>query len=326
MAGTFFGILAALALIYHPIFIQDTSDLNVFAFIFALVATLLLVIQYIASILAWAPIQRAEEGQTPHIFGLYEKDTHLKYARIWLHFFAIFSFLLAIHLALFNTFNKNYLLALWLIFFGLSLDCLHYYIKRISDYLNPILVVDMFAKEGIRCIQNERDVNLCGNIDALCEIGIKGIQQSSSSLTSSAVDQVQKLTRDFLEAAKSIAHPQEGTQPGIQDRVPYTLFYTFQRLDLVDEKATEKRMETICSDLVTALGKMTLYAAKYDIPMAVHPLYYLNQFAQKALRKASETLFYGRLLFSRKWQKRLWMKLTSPIWKSATPSSASSDI
>ncbi len=291
MLGTVLGLLIALALIYNPIISEDNFNLNIWAFIFAIVATSLLFLKNIASFLAWGPLQKAEQEQTPHIMGLYEKDSHLKYASAWLLIFAIATYFIAINLTLLNSLNKNLLLALWIILFGFSLDCLQYYIKRINDYFNPFKAINMFTQDGIKSIQEEREIDLCNNFDALCEIGVKGIEKTSLSLTTQALYETQSLAKSFLEASKSISHHDEDSQTkayGIKDKVGFTLFYLFHRLDLINDKALEKGFETICSELISTLGKITLYAAKYDITMAIHPLHYLNLFTQKAVEKGME--------------------------------------
>lgn len=291
MIGTVLGLLTALALIYNPIFSEENSNLNVFAFVFAIVATLLLFLKNIARLFAWAPLQKAEQEQTPHIMNLYEKDKHLKFADAWLLAFVLITYFIAIHLSLLNALNKNLLLALWIILFGLSLDCLHYYIKRTSNYLNPFKVLNMFTQDGLRCIREEREIDLCNNFDALCEVSIKGIEKTTPSITSQALDEYQTLIKTFLEAQKSLSHHNQDSQTkalGIKDKVSYILFYFFHRLELINSKALEKHFEPICSEIAANLGKITLYAAEYDMTLAIHPLHYLNLFTEKAIEKGMQ--------------------------------------
>ena len=71
----------------------------------------------------------------------------------------------------------------------------------------------------------------------------------------------------------------------LPSKVSFTLFYLFQRLEMINEKAVEKHLEPISSTVITSLGKIALYSAKYDISLASYPLLFLGKCAKRAQEK-----------------------------------------
>jgi hypothetical protein len=235
--------------------------------------------------LAWSPLQQAEQHTTPRILEMFRKDRHIFLASLWLILFPLATYVLSfLFISDSNRLNLMFLAA-WLVMLGITWDAVLHFIRRISGYLNPFASVDMFSRQAQECIQDEKELDLCDRIDGIAEIAIKAIYKSSSSLANSALSKLQQIAHNFLSSAKSISHHQQDAQTqsvGITDKVSYTMFYLYQRLELIFHKALEHKLEPICSYILTLFGKIAIDAAKYDMSLAGVPVRSIGKLAKKA--------------------------------------------
>ena len=284
MIGTVIAILIAVFFVITSIgnaLIINTSV----GYALILVAGLFILILGVIRALAWTPLQRAEESTTPRILDLYKRDRYLRYGHFWLVLFPLSTFVISILILNDTSGNAIYFFSLWIVLLGISLDMLNIVLRRIISYFSPFMVLTMFTKEAKLSIQDDKEVELCNWIDAISDVGLKAIERKSTTLCNQAIDEIQLLTRNFLESEKSISHPledQETKDLGIKDKVSYTLFFIFHRLEHINENAIHKRLEPICSNLINAMGKIAIYGAKFDLSIPTYPLHYLGKFAKKA--------------------------------------------
>jgi len=286
MIGSFFGILFAIFLFYNPELTKDYVNLNTLSPIFFAVAIFMMFIESLNFALAWTPLQKACKQITPHLLNLYKNDRIFKLVKGWFFLFTLATLLLSFNISTLHSLNENVLIGIWIILFGISFDLLQYISNRVLIYLNPFTVLDRFKEEGIKNIQDEHEIDLCNQYDAIAETAVKGIKATSPFLTNYALDGMQSLTKIFLESSKSMSHSDSDSQTkalGIKDKVSYTLSYLFQRIDFVFQKALDEKLEMVLSFLVTTMGKITIYCAKYDMTLCVHPLIYLGKFAKKSV-------------------------------------------
>lgn len=283
MFGTIIAVI--IAILIHFSTIETTANLTIFGIIIAAVATLFLIIPMLVFGLSWSPLQKAEQKLTPKVSNLFMKDWIIRGSLFFLLLFPLISFAMSIDLLLLNSGNPKIFIALWIILLGISLDVLFLLIRRISGYLDPFYIANLFSKEAHRSIQNDHEIELCEWIDALSEISIKAIERNSLSLCNNVDGELQRITSSFLESARSLTHqePDKETEArGIVDKVSYTLFFSLQRLEMINDKAIERKIEPVCSNLVATVGKIVISAAKYDISMASYPLHFLGRFALNA--------------------------------------------
>lgn len=284
MIGTIFSIVLAILLEFNP-YIHEGAFGIVTRGIIAASAILLLFLSLLAFVFAWAPLQKAEQNSTPRLLEMFRKDKHLLLTSCWLIAFCLLTIVLVSDLIYPLTSQMAWSFPLWLIAFGISLDVIRTYLKRISSYLNPFAVIKMFTQQAKMSIQKDKELDLCNWIDALAEVSIKGIQKHSTSVCHEALAQEQEIIQEFLSASKSIAHVSQDPQTkslGIRDKVSYTLFYLYQRLDIIFDKALKNQLEPTCSLIITLLGKISVDAAKYDVSLASAPLRFLGKCAKKA--------------------------------------------
>lgn len=283
MIGT---ILSAVFAIFLYLSAYDISgNPSVVKTIMITTAIVFLFIIPIGSMFSWLPMQKAEQNSTPRIMEMYRQDRHIIICGGWLLTFSLLTFLLVMDPIYNYAMTKDWLFPLWLLLLGVSFDSVASFLHRVSSYLNPFHVVKMFARKATHAIQTDRELDLCDWIDALSEVAIKGVYRHSTSVGHMALQEEQLLARQFLGASKSIGHREQDQQmkeAGIQDKISFTMFYLYQRLDIVFEKALHNRLEPTCTLIITILGKIAVDAAKFDMTLASAPLRYLGRCAKKA--------------------------------------------
>lgn len=283
MIGTVLSFIFAILLYLSPYDIGDHP--TVVKTIMVAVSVGFLFIIPVATMFSWLPMEKAEQNSTPRIMEMFRKDRSVKLAGAWIFAFSLLTFLLVMDPLYTYAMQKDWLFPLWLVLFGISFDAIAYFFHRVSSYLNPFGVVKMFAVRAEHSIQNDKELDLCDWIDALSEVAIKGVQRHSTSVGHMALQEEQQLARLFLGASKSIGHREQDEQmktAGITDKVSFTMFYMYQRLDIVFEKALKNRLEPTCTLIITILGKIAVDAAKYDMSIASAPLRFLGKCAKRA--------------------------------------------
>lgn len=284
MIGTLFSIILAGLLWYDPH--SHEASLGTFTRIMMVTTAIsFLLLLPVGYMFAWSPLQKAEQNSTPRILEMFHKDSHVHLASAWITVFSLATLVLASDLLFPSLSHKSWFFPAWLVLLGLSIDAITLFVKRIFSYVNPFSVVKIFTQQAKTSIQNDRELDLCDSIDALSEVAIKGIQQHSSSICHEALSQEQVIIKQFLQASKSIAHTTQDAQMktlGVKDKVSYTLFYLYQRLDIVFEKALKNQLEPTCSLIATIFGKISVDAAKYDVSLVSAPLRFLGKCAKRA--------------------------------------------
>jgi len=301
MIGTIFSVLAVLLFWLNPY----PSDMNFSTGsieIFMIGGSLLfLLVAFLGNMLAWSPLQKVEQNLTPYILEMFRKDRGIYLTNAYAVIFVLITFFtILIHDIRIN--EHPWVFYLWIVFFGIAIDAIRHFSKKIIDYLNPFEVVKMFTKKARRCIQEEQELDLCYWIDGLSEMALKGIMRHSTSVSHIALDEERQIVGLLLDASKSISHHDQDKQTkalGIPDKVSYIMFYLYQRLDVIFEIALKKNLEMSCTHIVTLVGKNSIDAAKYDISMASAPLRFLGKFAKRAQDAGlEETAMAGSCMLS----------------------------
>lgn len=289
MVGTLISVVFAILLYLSNIGSEVNANLTVIGIALVAVATLFLFLPTHIFTQAWGPLQLAEHNLTPHILQLYRQDRLLRFIHYYMLFFPLASYIIATDILFLHTVSTKILFPVWFILLGIALDCLRSSLVRISKCLDPFQVVEMFTHEAKICIQDERELDLCDWLDAISEVAMRGVQCSSIALSINATDSLQRLTRIFLESMKSIGHAgqrdKQAKEMGITDKISYTLFFLLQRLEMINTKAVENKLEPICSHLVTVTGKIIIDSAKFDMTVPVYPLPYFGRFSVEAQKR-----------------------------------------
>ncbi len=225
---------------------------------------------------------------TPRLMEIFQRDHLIHYSHSIVFFFFLLSFGMAIEITALHFFPTNLVLIIWVIVLGITIDSLYHVMKRVIRYLNPLHVIHSFSDLAQKSIRAANEQDLCDWIDTFSETAIKAISQNSISLSLLAIDKLRLIACNYLHMAKGITYHegQKSTDKelGMGEHVSYTLFYLFQRLELIFNKALQEKLEPVCSTLITTLGKISIYGAKFDASMISYPLHYLGKLAKKAQR------------------------------------------
>lgn len=278
------SIIAVLIYFRYP---ESTDQpFNIFNTNTLLLATFLQLLPLFILALAWTPLQKAEQNLTPRVSELFKKDWMLRFYISWMFLFPLASFFIAIDSLLLRMLSPKIDLMIWIVLFGITLDVLYHFIRKVFSFLDPFAIIKKFSRQADRSIQNDKEFELCQWVDGLSEISIKAIDRMSLSLASESIDTLQQANCNFLIFSKGMGHsPQdaESRARGISDKVSYTLFFILQKLEMINEQAAEKRLEPLCSKLVTALGKIVIASGKYDLTLTTYPLHFLGRSTATAL-------------------------------------------
>ena len=256
--------------------------------IFIITGLAFILIPALVQIISLIPLQNTVKSITPRLFDLIKRDKFLLFSTAAMFVFALLNFFFAYDPTPLHH-NLTLLFAIWLVLFGIILDLFHFSIKRVSNYLNPYSIIQFFTQEAKKSVQADEDNQLCLWIDDLSEIASKAIDQHSISLCSNALDQMPIIAQFFMESAKSIGHigpvaekaqNKEDAETALgkdADEVSFILFYIFQRLEYINDKALKYKIEPICSSIISILGKITISAAKFDLSLAGFPVHYIGK-------------------------------------------------
>lgn len=284
--GTIISLIIAVFLLFHPLAQTAVEHSNILGAIFVLSSTAMLLLYCMTVVLTFTPLQKTEQNSTPRLFGLLKKDRHLLASYGWIVIFVLLSYLLAADAMFLNIFQKNHLLALWVLGLGVTADVYYSLLRRMMAYLNPFDNVLLFTQMAQESIQNDKELELCDALDSLTEIAIKSVHKMGPSLCNHALQEMQLISKNFLSSSKSIGHVEADIQSqalGIKDRISFTLFYIFDRITLIADEALHKRLEQVITTVVSILGKMAVYCAKVDLTLVSYPVHFLSRNVQKAM-------------------------------------------
>lgn len=289
MIATIFSILIA-ALILYTSFFQSVTQILSWPIMAA--ASFFIFFAYVLTqVFAWGPIQKVQQNLTPRILDIYRKDNKIRIGGAVLAVIAIFSLYLAIDGWLARYVGERAVTALFFVLFGISVDILHNMLTRMTNYFNPFAIATECTNHAIKAAVNGDDVALTHWIEAVSEVGINSAARSLPSLCNQAVTDLQGIAREYLKASKSFAHNVEKKADEEKgDPVSFTLFFIFQRFEIIFTKALEAKLEPVVSTLITSLGKIIIDSAKYDISMATYPIHYLGTLALKAQKNGMEEI------------------------------------
>ena len=276
LVGLILGILVTTSALNNEV-LPDLQVITTFlaAFPAAIIFAYILVHSWVL-----IPLQKAEQNNTPRILDMFNKDPLLGFNHLGIIVLPFFSLVIGISANSIHFIPPAYLLGVWLFLMGASVDLLIQFLRRILNYLNPFMVTKLFRQAANRSIRNDKEADLCEWIDALAEVGSRALNKGGLSLCNESLNELREVTRLFLDASKIIGHESQDKQSialGIKDKVTFTLFYLFQRLEMLFNKALEKRLEPVCSSVLTVFGKVAIDAAKCDITLSSFPLQYIGK-------------------------------------------------
>ncbi|WP_075883888.1 hypothetical protein [Candidatus Protochlamydia sp. W-9] len=275
-------VLAYLTQSYFPSFNPHASLILIIAG--SLLVLLLTVLSITLSLL---PLQKLEQNLVPNLVELYKRNRWLKINRFCLFLFPLVSFF-AVNWINSNSFQfKEWIMPIWLVTFGLSLDLLKCYWQNLMQFLNPSDFVNMLTRQGKKAVQNEKDDTLWSCLDNLSEIAVRSIEKSKIALSTQTLKSFPPIMDAFFASSKSISRinvDAETEKKTGRDEASFTIFYLLQRLELINDRALQNRLETVCRQMIMTMGKLIVSCAKFDLTMVNFPTHFLTKFGLKALQ------------------------------------------
>lgn len=279
MVGTLISVLIAIFLFMNPLPFRE-DNIYLFGITLFVIATLFFLVKTLVFLFAWSPLQKIEQNTLPRLIQTFQRDLKIRYSNLFLIFFLLISYLIAIDAIFLGNFSNRVLLSSWTLLLGIAIDMLHLLYKQTMGYLNPFEGIENYYRQCFQSIQGGREEEVCDWIDAIAETAIKALSKNSFALSLLGVDKLRLIAKDYLEISKSFTYSSNPSSS--PNRVSYLLFYLFQRFEYIFDKAITQKGELICSEVISSLGKITLYAAKYDMSIAAYPLHYLTKLAKRA--------------------------------------------
>jgi len=287
MIATLFSILIAALVLFFTLATLTAPNWTLFAF----AGFFFLFIYALTQMLSWAPLQKVQQNLTPRLLDIYQKDNRIRFAGAFLAVIALFSLYLAIDGGLPHVIGERTFTAIFFILIGISVDLIHYIFNRVTYYLNPFTVASEFTNHAINAAVKGNDVEVTNWVEAVAEVGINSAERGLPSLCNQAVTDLQLIMREYLGASKSFTHTVEKKAEGEKsDPVSFTLFFIFQRYEIILAKAIDAKLEPVVSTIISSLGKIILDSAKYDMSITTYPIHYLGTFALKAAQSGMDQI------------------------------------
>lgn len=282
---TLLSIACVAGLALYPDFLPlNVADLELAGFM-VFGGSLILFLTILLNTLALTTLSRLEQELVPNLMDVFRRHVWLRTSQTLLFVTVFISFLLATTLISIDVSHRIWLMWAWIIIFGISLDLLRYNWSSIVNLLNPHNLVKEFEHSAINAIQVGKDEQLWQSIDSLADVAFSAVEKYKLALSSQALKTFPPIMHSFYASSKSISRANvdvEVEKQTGQDEASYTLFYLLQRLELINDKALRNRLETICREMIMALGKIIVYGAELDLSLVSFPTHFLVKFGLKA--------------------------------------------
>lgn len=277
---TLIAFLFSFKLIFWPPAISSFT-LFVSAALMTASGTVVLMISILMNILIMSSLERIEQKLIPDLVQMVRLDPLLKIERFVFFVFLLFSYLFAFSLTVELLPLQGWIIGGWIAAFGLTLDLILDYWKRLTCYLSPADLVNNLVQAAKKEIFKQKNNNLSNSLDKLAEIGLHAVEQSKIALGNQTVQAFSSLIYSFFTSLKDISYKKQESKT-TKEEISFTIFYLIERLELINDKALQKRLETICRQIIMTMGKIIDYSAKYDLSMVSFPVHFLTKFGLKA--------------------------------------------
>jgi hypothetical protein len=214
---------------------------------------------------SFTALQAGEQTGTPKSLELLKADPKLRASLIFLFLWPILSFVQ----------TPAYNWAFLFILIGLGLDASRFLLIRLLDHLNPFRLVKLLEEASLRFLQQDQQTPLCETIEALGEMGAKGIVRGNSTLANQTVKALETIGRRILAAEKNSG----------KDTLTYMILFILQQMEILFKTAIERGGGLSLGNLTTAVTKLAAHAATVDLSLTLYPLHYLRRMAKKAVEE-----------------------------------------
>ncbi|MBA3720823.1 MAG: hypothetical protein H0W88_00305 [Parachlamydiaceae bacterium] len=287
MLITALSLVIALGMVFFPDLYPINLNFTGLSILITLIGVAILFSYTLINSILFIPIQRLEQKLIPGLMGIFHYNKKWRISRLIVFLFSFVTFILALVFASVDIPEKHFYMAVWILGLGISIDLIRDSLKQATEVLNPLNAVEQIKDDAIQAIKNSDDKLLWSSIDALSEIALRSAETSKIALCTTTLNTFPPILRAFFDASKSISHRSQDAEieknTGV-DEASYTIFYMLQRLELVNSKALQNNLTSICNQIITVLGKIILHCAQLDLSLVTFPTHVLGKFALKALQ------------------------------------------
>lgn len=252
--------------------------------------TFLFALASLLQIIAYIPLQRAEQNTGPQIFTLWRQNRIVKWA--WLIWSATpFTVLACVVLSQLWEFPALTLVALPIL--GMAIDALLLFLVEVRTLLNPFGLIRLFSSQAKKAWSKGKDTQVLRWFDALEETGQRALTLSSVTLCRSTCRELYHLLEHFLERdVKLKITPEEGepVDEKTMERARYIFSAFFQHLDALNDQALRTQSSFVCDEFIALFAKTAIILASKNIELATMPVTHLGNLATKALNSDNEEL------------------------------------
>ena len=230
------------------------------------------------------PLENLERKLVPNLLEVARKDTFFYWGRFLMFLFPILSYIFTLIIIELPLYQK-WLFSGWLILFAIVLDFFRDGWERVANFLTPSYLVKHISQGAIKSIQIDEDDVLWNRLDDLSEIGLNAAEKGKLALSNQVLQTFPGIVQTFFDSSKSISRmnrDQEVKKMTGRDEANYTTYYLLQRLELINDKALQNRLETVCRQMIVTMGKIVISSARYDLTMVSFPTHFLTKFGLKA--------------------------------------------
>lgn len=214
---------------------------------------------------SYTALQNGELTGTPKSLELLRADPKLKAVLIFLFVWPILAFVPM----------GQHAWAFLLILIGLGLDAARYLLLRLLDHLNPFRMIGLLEEVSLQFLKKDQQLSLCEMIEALGEMGAKGIRRGNSTLANQTIDVLEKVGERILTVEKNSG----------KDTLTYMILFILQQMELLFKAAVDTGGGLSLGHLTTSVTKLASHAAKVDLSLTLYPLHYLRRMAKKAVEE-----------------------------------------
>jgi hypothetical protein len=282
MLATIFSLILVFSLLYNG---HLVPDIVTFAFP---ASFLLLVVAFFAAIVSFRSIMRTQQKLLGCALELFFKDNWLV-----VQFAALFAFSLVS-----LTLDKRsfFLEMCWIVLFGVAVDMLRSYIKRLQSYSYYPFLITRLKKEIKGCDESKGLEWIGAAIDSCA----KATDKKAVTMAVSGLDTVQELVEVYVKELvrrEMVAPPQPAAITlSFSDKIQYVCIFTSERLQWVFENAQIAQNKPVATGVLSELGKLAIFFTKHNLRIAGLPISFVMKcvkmpgISQEILIRASLTL------------------------------------
>jgi len=257
------------------------------ATLFTIVGSLFLLAMILSNFLALIPVQRSSKRTSPKVLELFSSDPKQRWAKMGIVLFIFYSFLAPLYI---TEEHLPVLVVIWIVLLGCAIDFFRLWSHRVLAYCNPSVALKQLKRSSIATASGSQQEKLFPWIDSLTETAIRSIDNVGTSLAIDTLDAMSQTSQAFLQTATAnrIKLISGEERDEYRENVSYTLFYLFDRMETVFNKALTEGSDMTAVSVITTLGKISIFTAKHDPQMASFPVHFIGKFSRRAVIKGMQ--------------------------------------